>query len=280
MTTLDIKNLTHLEKDVAKHIKSTKKQFIWEFVLDGKSHKIELFDSRLSGKKKVLKDGLILMQTEENVAFIKTFDVGKHNCTLIQHGDKYELRIDNQSFNHLMDLERNKVHFKRSEPTSNTRIIKQSEKDQKKIGFGLSIQNISKPNDPKPTLFSFSIKPATDQNSQPKRFNFSTNDGNKELQAGKINPSVKSLIEIPENIQDINFNKPKESKSNVIDIMGDVNQDLFDIVPSINDKNFLENKGTDNFNLTLNNKISHNKNNDLMNAIENIYNNKDSSIGR
>jgi hypothetical protein len=279
MTTLDIKNLTHLEKDVAKHIKSTKKQFIWEFVLDGKSHKIELFDSRLSGKKKILKDGLILMQTEENVAFIKTFDVGKHNCTLIQHGDKYELRIDNQSFNHMMDLEKNKVYFKKSQPTSNTHIIKQSEKEQKKIGFGLSIENISKSNDPKPALFSFSIKPATEQNSQPKRFSFQS-DGNKEIQSGKMNPNVKSLIEIPETTQDMNFQHSKETKSNIIDIMGDVNQDLFNIVPSINDKKILENKQTDNFNLTMNNNRSNNKNSDLMNAIENIYNNKDTSIER
>src|SRR5690242_3024955 len=51
---LDIKNLSHIEQDVGQHIKSTKKHFIWEFLLDGKSHKIELYDSRLSGKKKLI----------------------------------------------------------------------------------------------------------------------------------------------------------------------------------------------------------------------------------
>ena len=39
-----------------------------------------------------------------DTSFSTTFNIGKHNCTLIQHGDGYELRVDNQSFNHVMDL--------------------------------------------------------------------------------------------------------------------------------------------------------------------------------
>jgi len=39
-----------------------------------------------------------------NNAFTCTFNVNTHNCTIIQHGEGYELRIDNQSFNHVMDL--------------------------------------------------------------------------------------------------------------------------------------------------------------------------------
>ena len=39
-----------------------------------------------------------------DTTFNLTFSIGKHPCTLIQHGDGYELRVDNQSFNHVMDL--------------------------------------------------------------------------------------------------------------------------------------------------------------------------------
>ena len=33
---------------------STKKQYIWRFILDGKNYTIEMFTSVLSGKKKIL----------------------------------------------------------------------------------------------------------------------------------------------------------------------------------------------------------------------------------
>jgi hypothetical protein len=279
---LEIKNLMHVERDVAKHIKSTKKQFVWEFILDGKSHKIELFDSRLSGKKKVLKDGLILMQTEEDIAFIKSFDVGKHQCTLIQHGDKFELRIDNQSFNHLMDLEKNKIHFKNTTPTSTTYVAKPNVKDEKKIGFGISMAEISKPNDNRKPLFNFSIKPVTESTMQPNRFNFSVNDKNyKEETFIKHNKNVTSLIEIPDNTQQVTNQVPfKESKVNIIDLnkmelMGGINQDIFEIKAHVDNKVADSNQGIgfSDFDLNISNINNKNNNNgnDLMNAIENLY---------
>lgn len=160
---LDLKNLSHVERDVGQHIKSSKKHFIWEFLLDGKSHKIELYDSRISGKKKLLKDGQVWKEVEEDVAFSKTFEIGKHSCTIIQHGEKYELRIDNQSFNHLMDLERNKVFFTSgANPTSTVYTAKPVGKGNK-IEFGMGNVNNFAHNDSKQKpsgLFNFSIKPA------------------------------------------------------------------------------------------------------------------------
>lgn len=40
-------------RDVGKTISSTKKLFIWKFSLDGKDYTIELYNSMLSGKKKI-----------------------------------------------------------------------------------------------------------------------------------------------------------------------------------------------------------------------------------
>lgn len=41
-------------REVGKTIKSTKKQYIWRFRLEGRDYSIELFTSVLSGKKKIL----------------------------------------------------------------------------------------------------------------------------------------------------------------------------------------------------------------------------------
>lgn len=278
---LDIKNLNHFERDVAKHIKSTKKQFIWEFTLDGKLHKIELFDSRITGKKKVIKDGLILMQTEDEVAFIKTFDVGKHHCTLIQHGEKYELRIDNQSFNHLMDLERNKIYFTNNAPTSTSYIAKPLTRDEKKIGFGLSMAEIAKTKEKQQPLFNFSIKPVNESTVQPKRFNFSLKDkNNKEEFNSIVNNNVTSLIEIPDSIEDVTYQIPyKESKVNIMNLknmefIGGDNQNIYDKIPHANNKVFeskqVSGYGGSDMDISKNNNNT-NKGNDLFNAIENLY---------
>lgn len=50
------------EKDVGKAFKSTKRKFRWEFKIDGKCHYVELYDSKLSGKKKVVADNHIVLE--------------------------------------------------------------------------------------------------------------------------------------------------------------------------------------------------------------------------
>ncbi len=50
------------EKDVGKAFKSTKRKFRWDFKFDGNQHFVELYDSKLSGKKKVIADGKIVLE--------------------------------------------------------------------------------------------------------------------------------------------------------------------------------------------------------------------------
>jgi hypothetical protein len=50
------------EKDVGKAFKSTKRKFRWEFKINGNSHFVELYDSKLSGKKKVIADGHLVLE--------------------------------------------------------------------------------------------------------------------------------------------------------------------------------------------------------------------------
>lgn len=61
----NMKNFLYYIKEVGKTIKSTKIKHTWEVTLDEKHHIVELFDSKLSGKMKVVKDGSVIFFEEE-----------------------------------------------------------------------------------------------------------------------------------------------------------------------------------------------------------------------
>jgi hypothetical protein len=128
-------------------------------MLDNKAHKIELYDSKLSGKKKVIKDGQVVAEVEDDFAFSKSFEIGKHSCTIIQHGEKYELRVDNQSFNHMCDLERNKVHFSSSTPTSSSYVSKPGQSNKTDFGIGSNFTTTNTKDEKQGSFFA--IKPAS-----------------------------------------------------------------------------------------------------------------------
>lgn len=52
-----ITNCKMEEIQIGKAIKASKRKLKWEFDTDGEHHFIELYDSKLSGKKKVISDG-------------------------------------------------------------------------------------------------------------------------------------------------------------------------------------------------------------------------------
>ncbi|CDW74612.1 UNKNOWN [Stylonychia lemnae] len=71
-----------------------------------------MFTSVLSGKKKILQNGqVIYFDSKFKSAFQFPFTIGKNSLNIVQHGDKFELRINNQSFTHLWDNERTKRNF-------------------------------------------------------------------------------------------------------------------------------------------------------------------------
>lgn len=91
-------------RDVGKTIASTKKLFIWKFNLDGKDYTIELYNSMLSGKKKIAQNGQVVYENNSyQGAFQFPFTIGRNSLSIVQHGDRYELRINNQSFEHIMN---------------------------------------------------------------------------------------------------------------------------------------------------------------------------------
>lgn len=116
-----------------------------------------------------MRNGHTVKEIVQDTTFIKTFEIGTHSVTIIQHGDKYELRIDNQSFSHMMDLERNRNFFSTNTNNSNTptsSVLTNNFKlntGAKPHTFGTGVINPNQGKD-KPALFNFSIKPANQMN--------------------------------------------------------------------------------------------------------------------
>ena len=116
--TLNISNLFYTEKDVGLNLYKSKREFVWGFDLDGTPAHIKFLDSRLTNKKRIYKNGDIIFYTKCKTDFSHDFEVYGHHCVIIQYADKFELRIDGESFTHLYNLQKNKELFKKS-PTTN-----------------------------------------------------------------------------------------------------------------------------------------------------------------
>ena len=215
---LNLTNLVYSEKDIGASLKISKRQFIWEFDLNGSSQRIELLDSRLSGKKRLYKNGVNLLNTTEKGNFIHNFQIDGHPCVIIQYGDKIELRIDNQSFTHLYNLQKNKQLFAGEKgPTSNTYIAKpfnsygnsESQNEQK---AGEAIYKTKPEDENKPKLFNFSIK--NNASNKPHAFNSKFKFGNKnESSASTFNQNNNN------NINNNNNTTNNNNKGN-IDLLG------------------------------------------------------------
>ena len=61
----NMKNFLYYTKEVGTTFKGTKIKHVWEVTLDEKHHIVELFDSKISSKMKVVKDGSIIFYEEE-----------------------------------------------------------------------------------------------------------------------------------------------------------------------------------------------------------------------
>ncbi len=268
---MSIKNLNYEEKEIGAKIKSSKRLFIWEFELDGSSHRIELYDSRWSGKKKIIRNGRIECEVVEPNSFFRSFDIGGHNCTVIQYGEKFELRFDNQSFGHLLNIERNKNFFSNnSGPTSNVYTNKTIFQNDDKINFKFENQiykqNVKKDN--KPALFNFSIKNKESAgDNHLNKFHFGAN-----VNQSSNNQTGKNDLLGFGNDNNQNNNNNNQNKQN----MGN---DLFDIFGGSNNNN----NNQQNINEQNNNNNNNTNNNNLQNNLFDVFsgnNNNNNNINQ
>ena len=62
-----ITRLNYIQKEVGRKVKSSKKYHQWEFSLNGNYHKIELFHSLVSGRKKLVVDGDYILKDDSDL---------------------------------------------------------------------------------------------------------------------------------------------------------------------------------------------------------------------
>ena len=86
---------------------SSKILHTWTFVLQGNSHRIDFWDSRISGKKKLALDGHELKKAKDTDNFYYLFKIDGYNFCIVQKSDeKFEIRINNRDFSELLRDER------------------------------------------------------------------------------------------------------------------------------------------------------------------------------
>ena len=78
----------------------------WTFYLEGKPHKIEFWDSRLSGKKKLSLDENQLIFKKDQEYFYHQFKIGEYTFSLNHYDTNTELLVNNKNFKDLMKEER------------------------------------------------------------------------------------------------------------------------------------------------------------------------------
>ena len=236
---LNLTNLFYSEKDIGATLKISKRQFIWEFDLNGSSQRIELLDSRFSRKKRLYKNGVNILDTTESGNFIHNFEIDGHACVIIQYGDKIELRIDNQSFTHLYNLQKNKELFAGEKgPTSNTYVAKpfnsNSSSDDKHNED--AFYKKSKPEaENKQKLFNFEIKKNTG-NKNTGGFNKFKFGGNKDKEQINSNNNINNNNTNNKNgnIDLLGFNNNNQNNNKSINNNMNNNNNLLDFGESSN----------------------------------------------
>ena len=232
-----ISGLHYEENQIGGAFKSSKIEYIWEFILNGTSpNKIELIYSKWTGKKRLIKNGVEVFDKNNDGSFLKNFEIDGHIFSIMQYGEKCELRVDNQSFTHLYNLEKNKNFFTgEDDPTSKTQIAKSytdnlsSENDEN----NLYKYKENEKKEEKPGLFDFKIKvDESKQNSGLKKFKFgpgiktsnSAFDKNKKTE-NNTNSDLLGFGDIIQNDTNNNINNNLNSNNNDIFGFGITNND-------------------------------------------------------
>ena len=76
----------------------------WDFILKGSHNKIELWDSRLSGKKKLAHNGNVIVENNNSIAvFNYSFQLDSYYFNLVQiNSTDYDLKINGHFFKEIM----------------------------------------------------------------------------------------------------------------------------------------------------------------------------------
>jgi len=93
-------------QDIGKTMKKTKKHYVWKINISSEDHIIELFNSTISGKKKIKVDGKIVFEGKKVLSnnFSYPIECGRQGLTITQAGDKFEMLINGRPFSHFYNV--------------------------------------------------------------------------------------------------------------------------------------------------------------------------------
>lgn len=234
MSNMRIEKLFFEEREVGKTISATKKYYKWEFILNGKPHKVEMYHSRMSKKKKMCVDDKVVVEDQEyKNNFEYSFILSGNRFTVIQlKSDKFDLRVNGITFAMLMVEEKNGNLNKKSNDNNNTNV-------KRAMSY-----NINKPNSKFEMVPSFLRSKATHleprTNEQQNNVSQSTNQSNNVLfdfggttQPQQNNDVFKSNLNILSNLDNV-FGEDSQNTQNIP--QNNFNQINFDnIIPSTQD---------------------------------------------
>ena len=107
---VNFKPLSSEVYNVGKHFKSSKKRFMWKFELNEEPHVIDLYVSRFSGKRKVLLDGDIQLETKDSSLAVGTHypvRVGYYTLHIYEPFHyMFDLRCGNLSFHNILNKQK------------------------------------------------------------------------------------------------------------------------------------------------------------------------------
>jgi hypothetical protein len=58
-------DISRSKYSIGNHVHRTKKRYVWKFELDAETYTLEMFNSVLSGKKKVMLNGRVMIETSK-----------------------------------------------------------------------------------------------------------------------------------------------------------------------------------------------------------------------
>lgn len=90
---------------IGRYIKSSKTKHSWTFSLEGEQYSVEFFNSKVSGKRKILLNGEVQVSFKKSIpGETVPLKIGSHYLLLTKTGKgTYDLRCDNISFSACTD---------------------------------------------------------------------------------------------------------------------------------------------------------------------------------
>jgi hypothetical protein len=129
------------KSNVGKIIKSTKKKFSWEFLIEQEKHQIDLFVSRLSKKRSVYLNGYIVSKHMKDSQYFGNYPVkiGKYTIVVYETDEnEFDLRIGELYFSQVLGNPKHGLKGSRSAKS----VVRKEEKKggkrrktQKEFGF-------------------------------------------------------------------------------------------------------------------------------------------------